>query len=152
MTVNGKRSIQLEKDIVDFVNRYKEEHGYPPTIRDICKGVGRSSTSTIYYHVSVLKERGELDFGSKKARTTHSTMTNSITDKDHHRVSDDEIVRAVERFIENNGYSPSMREIGNMVGLRSSSSVHKKVTRLCIEGKLNKDDFLTRTITVNAEE
>ena len=79
-------------------------------------------------------------------------MTNSIADKDHHRVSDDEIVRAVERFIENNGYSPSIREIGNMVGLRSSSSVHKKVTRLYIEGKLNKDDFLTRTITVNAEE
>ena len=44
--------------IIDFINRFLVDRGYPPTIRDILSGCGISSTSVVDYHLRKLeKER-----------------------------------------------------------------------------------------------
>ena len=35
-----------QQEIFDFIKRYSAQHGYPPTVRDIGKAIGLTSSST----------------------------------------------------------------------------------------------------------
>jgi repressor LexA len=48
------------QQIVDFILRFMEDKGYPPTVRDIQSGCGISSTSVVDYHLKVLEKEGRL--------------------------------------------------------------------------------------------
>ena len=48
------------KQIVDFILRFVEDKGYPPTVRDIQSGCGISSTSVVDYHLKVLEKEGHI--------------------------------------------------------------------------------------------
>lgn len=50
------------------------------------------------------------------------------------------------------GYPPSVREIGEAVGLKSPSTVHGYLKRLHEEGLIVKDDRKTRAISVQVED
>jgi len=47
-----------QQRIIDFIRRFIAEQGYPPTVRDIVKGCGISSTSVVAYNLEILKEEG----------------------------------------------------------------------------------------------
>ena len=59
-----------------------------------------------------------------------------------------EILSFVESFIQENGYAPSVREIGEAVGLRSPSTVHSHLKILEDNGYLQKSKGKTRTVSV----
>ena len=44
--------------ILEFMHRFVEEKGYPPSIRDIEGGVGISSTSVVHYNLKILERGG----------------------------------------------------------------------------------------------
>jgi len=44
--------------MIDFIHEFKEERGYPPTVRDIVSGCGISSTSVVDYNLKILERRG----------------------------------------------------------------------------------------------
>ena len=48
------RQIEILKFIISFL----EEFGYPPSIREIGKGVNLSSTSTVHQHLNKLEDFG----------------------------------------------------------------------------------------------
>lgn len=54
--------------ILDFVNRYAQENGYPPTIREIGGAVGLRSTASVAYHLQQLQEKGLLRTSGEKGR------------------------------------------------------------------------------------
>ena len=41
-----------------------------------------------------------------------------------------EVLEAIEKFIKENGISPTVRELGDMVGLSSTSTIHGHIKRL----------------------
>src|SRR5215210_5096458 len=47
-----------QQEIFDFVKRYGGEHGYPPTVRDIGKAIGLTSSSTVHAHLANLEKLG----------------------------------------------------------------------------------------------
>ncbi|MGI5827827.1 MAG: transcriptional repressor LexA [Patescibacteria group bacterium] len=49
-----------------------------------------------------------------------------------------QIVEFISQFIQRNGYSPTLREIGDAMGLSSLATVHEHVARLCEKGVLKK--------------
>ena len=51
--------------VLQFINRYTDENGFPPTVRDICAELQIKSTATAYDYVNRLKEMGYLQ---KKSR------------------------------------------------------------------------------------
>lgn len=57
-----------QQHIIEFIRRYQEENGYPPTIREIGKAVGISSTSVVKYNLERLKEKGCLDRSKEVSR------------------------------------------------------------------------------------
>jgi repressor LexA len=57
-----------QKEIFDFIKRYSERHGYPPTVRDIGKAIGLTSSSTVHAHLSNLEKIGLLRRDPTKPR------------------------------------------------------------------------------------
>lgn len=56
---------------VRILNYIKDEltlRGYPPSIREICKAVDLSSTSSVHSHLNTLEEKGYLRKGTNKRR------------------------------------------------------------------------------------
>ncbi len=49
-----------QRQILDFINEFLDEHGYPPTVRDIGRAVGITSTSVVDYNLRVLEREGFL--------------------------------------------------------------------------------------------
>lgn len=58
-----------EEAFLDFVRKYQKEHGYPPTVREIGKGIDLSSTNTVNWHKVRLAEKGKLKFTPRVARS-----------------------------------------------------------------------------------
>jgi repressor LexA len=57
-----------QQEIFDFVKRYAGEHGYPPTVRDIGKAIGLTSSSTVHAHLANLEKLGVLRRDPTKPR------------------------------------------------------------------------------------
>lgn len=60
-------------------------------------------------------------------------MTVTVTLTDRERAA----IVFIHRFIDENGYSPNLRELVEPLGLAGKSSSHKLVTRLCDRGLLH---------------
>jgi repressor LexA len=61
------------------------------------------------------------------------------------------ILDFIERTVRERGYPPTVREIGDAVGLTSSSSVHAQLANLERKGLLHKDASKPRAMTLSDE-
>src|SRR4026207_1279253 len=57
-----------QQEIFEFVKRYVGDHGYPPTVRDIGKAIGLTSSSTVHAHLANLEKLGLLKRDPTKPR------------------------------------------------------------------------------------
>jgi repressor LexA len=57
-----------QREIFDFIRGYSESHGYPPTVRDIGRALGLTSSSTVHAHLSNLEKLGLLRRDPTKPR------------------------------------------------------------------------------------
>ena len=62
------------------------------------------------------------------------------------------ILDYIENYIEVNGYPPSVREIGQAVDLKSTSTVHGHLNRLEKKGLLHREAMKPRTIDVKRND
>lgn len=58
---------QLE--ILSYLSAFQEDHGYAPSVREICEGVHLSSTSSVHGHLSKLEEKGYIKRDASKSRS-----------------------------------------------------------------------------------
>jgi repressor LexA len=57
-----------QKEIFDFIRKYAAKTGYPPTVREIGKAVGLTSSSTVHAHLANLEKIGLLRRDPSKPR------------------------------------------------------------------------------------
>jgi repressor LexA len=62
-----------QSEIYDFVLTYVDEHGYPPTVREIGEAVGLASPSTVHAHLANLERAGYLRRDPTKPRALEVT-------------------------------------------------------------------------------
>ena len=58
-----------EKDILEFIEEQVNTNGYPPSVREIGKAVGLSSTATVHSYLAKLEEKGYIKKETQKGRT-----------------------------------------------------------------------------------
>ncbi len=58
-----------EKAILKFIEEQVKENGYPPSVREIGKAIGLSSTATVHAYLSKLEKQGFIKKEDKKGRT-----------------------------------------------------------------------------------
>lgn len=67
--MKGNEITKRQKDVLDYIKKYIADHGYPPAIREICKGVNLSSPATVFVHMKNLEQLGYIKTTSNKFRT-----------------------------------------------------------------------------------
>ena len=55
--------------IVEFIAQFHAEHGFAPTFREVGKGVGLTSSSTIHHHLKALADEGRIAYNPEVPRT-----------------------------------------------------------------------------------
>lgn len=56
------------KRILDVLERYTDQHGYPPSIREMCSRANISSTSVANYYLDRLEEQGYIERDRRVSR------------------------------------------------------------------------------------
>ena len=57
-----------QQQIYDFILAFTNEHGYPPSVREIGAAVGLKSPSTVHFHMKGLEEAGVIVKAEGKTR------------------------------------------------------------------------------------
>ncbi|MHB8642165.1 MAG: transcriptional repressor LexA [Gaiellaceae bacterium] len=65
-----------QQEIWDYLVEYVEQHGYPPTVREIGVRVGLASPSTVHAHLANLERAGYLKRDPTKPRALELTGLN----------------------------------------------------------------------------
>lgn len=68
-----------QQQIYDYILSFSEEHGYPPSVREIAQAVDLRSPSTVHFHLKSLREAGLISQAEGKTRAI------TITDGAHNR-------------------------------------------------------------------
>jgi repressor LexA len=59
---------ERQQRIIEFLNEYVEENGYPPSIREIGAAAGISSTSVVSYNLKRLEDKGYISRDKEVSR------------------------------------------------------------------------------------
>ena len=63
-----KQLTDRQEEILTFIQQYQQENGYPPTLREIGKRFGISSTFGVKRHLEALTKKGYLNILSNASR------------------------------------------------------------------------------------
>ncbi|MGM9551092.1 MAG: transcriptional repressor LexA [Clostridia bacterium] len=78
-------NLSKQQQILSFIEEHTKEKGYPPTIREICSGVGLNSPSTVHGYLSRLEKSGKLikdPSNSRSVRLASKANVGNITEAD----------------------------------------------------------------------
>src|SRR5207253_2178665 len=67
-TLEAEMLTRRQQEIWDFLVEYVDQHGYPPTVREIGEAVGLASPSTVHAHLANLERAGLLKRDPTKPR------------------------------------------------------------------------------------
>ena len=73
-----KKLSEKQNKVLDAIIRYKQIHGFPPTVREICDLTGYKSTSSVASHLKVLREKGMITSVESMPRTI--TVVGGVTE------------------------------------------------------------------------
>jgi repressor LexA len=49
---------RAQRRVLEAITQYTRERGFPPTVRELCRLVSNTSTSTVYAHLNALQRKG----------------------------------------------------------------------------------------------
>lgn len=67
-----------QQSILKLVKEFMADHGYAPTVRELCRLAGLKSPDTVQYHLDNLKAKGVLASLSGKSRTLALAATERV--------------------------------------------------------------------------
>lgn len=73
--------VSKEEQLFSFIKNYQNENGYPPTVREMCKSMKVSSTSTIFYYLNKLEKSNKIKKSPNKNRALE------IIDNESHTIT-----------------------------------------------------------------
>ena len=65
-------------EVLDFINNFNDENGFPPTVREICKELGIKSTASVYDYINELRDKGYLQKADGKRRAVSVKSSSSV--------------------------------------------------------------------------
>lgn len=75
----SERSTKRQKELLDYVDAFIQEHGYGPSYREIMNAIGYKSVSTVAIHIDGLISKGFLRKSDNSARSLEVVTTNIST-------------------------------------------------------------------------
>ena len=76
-----KQLTPKQTEVLNYIKKYKATHGFPPSVREICAGLGLSSPATVHAHIKKLEESGVIKSSNNKFRTIEILVDNEYEEK-----------------------------------------------------------------------
>ena len=73
-----KALTRRQRIVLDFLQEYSKEHGFPPTMREIGEGIGLSNVSAVRGHLAALEKKGYISKDADKARSIRVLHSPSV--------------------------------------------------------------------------
>lgn len=70
-----------QEETLQFIKKYMVSHGFPPSVREICAGMGLSSPATAHTHLKELENKGFIRKQNSKFRTIELLVENEFEEK-----------------------------------------------------------------------
>ncbi len=70
-----------QTEVLTFIKKFIVENGYPPSIREIGKGLDLSSSATVFVHLKNLEEKGLIRTTNNKFRTIELLIDNEYSNQ-----------------------------------------------------------------------
>lgn len=71
-----------QEETLTFIKKYMVSHGFPPSVREICAGMGLSSPATAHTHLKELEAKGFIRKQNSKFRTIELLVDNEFQKKE----------------------------------------------------------------------
>ena len=71
-----------QNKVLDFLKKSIANNGFPPTVREICKGIGLSSPATVQVHLDTLEDKGYIKRSNSKNRAIELLVENEYEEKE----------------------------------------------------------------------
>jgi SOS-response transcriptional repressor LexA len=71
------RPTKKQRELLTFIEKFVQEHGYGPSYREIMRGCNYNSVATVSVHVNNLIQRGHLTKRDKSARSLEVVKSTS---------------------------------------------------------------------------
>ncbi|MBE5757335.1 MAG: transcriptional repressor LexA [Clostridiales bacterium] len=81
-----------EEQLLTYIKSYQNDNGYPPTVREMCKAIKVSSTSTIFYYLNKLENSNKIKKNPNKNRALE-IVENTPTLGNISTISNDNLTR-----------------------------------------------------------
>lgn len=75
----AERSTKRQKELLEYVDAFIQQHGYGPSYREIMNAIGYKSVSTVAIHIDGLITKGFLRKTDNSARSLEVVTTNPTT-------------------------------------------------------------------------
>ncbi len=105
-----------QAQVLEFINQYLDEHGYPPTVREVAANFGFRSPRAAHDHMKALQRKGYLRSVPGKPRALEVLTPKGIPLLG--RIAAGEPVLAVEEADEVLGLDPAFFGSGRLFALR----------------------------------
>lgn len=71
-----------QEEVLTYIKKYIVKYGYPPSVREICAGLGLSSPATVHTHLTQLEIKGAIKKTASKFRTIEVIGDNEYAPRD----------------------------------------------------------------------
>jgi repressor LexA len=115
-------------------------------------GTARSPGRARNGHTRSTGGAGAVDVGPQEGSAQVSTFPDPPTEPAGLTPRQRKVLEVIRDWVERFGYPPSVREIGDAVGLTSTSSVHHQLRTLERKGYLRRDPNRTRAVDVRGPD
>ena len=88
------RPTKKQKELLNFIETFINEHGYSPSYREIMNGLKYNSVATVALHVNSLIKRGHIRKRDRSARSLEVVSSNSQT-----KISTNQIAPSEEKWL-----------------------------------------------------
>ena len=78
----SKDLTKKQNETLTFIKKYMVAHGFPPSVREICAGMGLSSPATAHTHLKELEAKGFIRKQNSKFRTIELLVDNEFALKE----------------------------------------------------------------------
>ena len=75
-----EKPTKKQTEVLTFIKKFIVDNGFPPSIREIGKGLNLSSSATVFVHLKNLEEKGLIRTTSSKFRTIELLVENEYAD------------------------------------------------------------------------
>ena len=69
-----------QNEVLTYIKKFIAKNGYPPSVREICKGLNLNSPATVFTHIKKLESTGYIKKGNGKNRTIEVLVENEYLD------------------------------------------------------------------------